>query len=1141
MSYDELPPNSPPPSSENGAEESSVRDASLTDAPPAPRSRRRTKPVAPEAESAAGTPETEKPKRAVRSRKKPAVAPAAETHAAPAEGTLSSDLPAHETPGAEAPAAPRRRSPARKKPETAASVSPHHEAETPVPPVETPAPSSEFPDQTSQPTTRPSRRSRARRKAGAAHAAAEEVGDAVSQNPAEPAGYADTAPHSGDETASGDPERSGRRRRAPRSRRRGTAGESADATPGQTAEPAPPAIDAVAREDAEPSAESDSDAGGQSRRRRERGPRRGRGKTPVQETAAQSEEPVAIVVEPEAPTFFSPEPVEEVVDVSIGSHLVWKQGAPEIHINGVAYPPILFFGNVEGAENKRNVLSEVKLAAKAGVHLHSTLVELPCPLSESSAALDEIDSRLQAILEADPEGFVMPRVVFVPARGWKREYPTEISLFADGTTGDPSLTSDRFWQEAEQSLITLVARIQSQVWGARTFGYHLERGEWFQTASQGYDRSIANRDAFRDWLRVKYKNSLISLRASWHDGDVQFHTAEIPTLPAKPNPQQAFFDARRGRRYVDFNEFTSDSTARRLISLARVIKKATRNQSIVSVCYGYTLEFGHPASGHLALGILESAQAINLICGPPSYRDRKPGGAASLPAPVDSLALHNKLWLTEDDTKTYLAPVQQDPEDFNPRMTDRFLTEQAHARAIGRALAHTTGIGWMDLWGEGWLNDEGIWERLGALTERYAGFLKHHAKRRTPEVVALIDERSLLHVQRGENFLRRLTNGLHDTLQRSGASYGIYLQSDLLSNRFPADAKLYLFLTPYRLTEAQRAAVREKLQGGGKTLVWLYAPGTCEEIPTMHGAIDETLAGTLGMALRPQEWNSEVGSRVVEPTHAITGGLPAREIGVRERLNPSFYVDDKDAVVLAEYHGTGGASLAVKKLNNWSSVFIGDPVLPLDLLRGLCRYANVHLWLNQGEDIVFAGNDWVVVHAARDGQRVLRLPQATGLYDVTDRKLVADEATEYRFFLRAGMTRIFCVGAADQFVKLGLPNVSVFGRERIVLSVAAEARIEAAPPSVRSDLETLEAVLALDLSQFDAEDDDSDDPSDGELPEIGPGGLSSLHDVIAGEVIANGRRRRRRGGRGRWRKRAGAPGEGDGPVPPAVPPETPSE
>ncbi len=825
MSHDELPPPAEPSGPPGDTATGPAREeTSSPETPPAAGTRRRRARTAQAETASAPAPDTETPARPTRSRRK-AAAPTDAPPTPPAAAEVSTPPAPEPAAAPETTAKPTRR---RRTARTAAKApaatesgeaAPAVRAEVPTesasisPPQETPAETEAPPAAPGKPTRRGGRTRRAK--------AVESPAPEASAPPAEEAPPAPT------ETAESAPETepAGRRRRG--GRRRAPAAETS-ATVEATAAPAEePTAEAPA-----PEAESVTEEAPRTRRnRRERGPRRTRSR----ETAPQAAATESVSVRSPGP-----EPIrEEPIDRTVGAHLVWQHGLPEIHINAVSYPPILFFGNVEGAGNQQRVISEVRRAARAGVHLHSTLIELPCPLAERTEALDEIDRRLTALLDADPEGFVMPRIVFLPARGWKREYPNEIAVYADGTTGDPSITSERFWHEAELSLETLIEHLQSHEWGKRVFGYHLERGEWFQPADQGYDRSMANRDAFRDWLRDKYKNNLVALRAAWHDGDVQFHTAEIPPLLTKPNPQMAFYEPRRQRRYIDFHEFTSESTARRLIALARVIKRATQNQALVSICYGYTFEFGHAFSGHLALDMVQSAQAINLICGPPSYRDRKPGGAASLPAPVDSLHLHGKLWLSEDDTKTYLAPAKQDPDDFNPRLGDRFVTEQAQARAMGWALTHLTGIHWMDLWGEGWLDDEHIWERLGAFSNLYRAFLNSPERPQAPDVVVLIDEKSLLHVQRGETFFRRLTNGFRDTLQRAGISYGIYLQSDLLSNDFPTTAALYLFLTPYRLTPEQSAAIKEKLQRDNKTLAWIYAPGACEEYPSASGGMVE--------------------------------------------------------------------------------------------------------------------------------------------------------------------------------------------------------------------------------------------------------------------------------------------------------------
>jgi hypothetical protein len=294
-------------------------------------------------------------------------------------------------------------------------------------------------------------------------------------------------------------------------------------------------------------------------------------------------------------------------------------------------------------------------------------------------------------------------------------------------------------------------------------------------------------------------------------------------------------------------------------------------------------------------------------------------------------------------------------------------------------------------------------------------------------------------------------------------------------------------------------------------------------------------------------------------------------------------VDDPDAVTLAEYQGSGLPSLAVKSLNGWKSVFVGDPVLPLEMLRGICRYAGVHLWTTHGEDVTAVGDGWIMVHASRDGHRTLHLPEPTGLYDVTEQRLIADEAREYRFFLRLGTTRLFCIGATERLHRLGLPNLSLpgDGRARIVLETGGESRRESArerfrqrserapdaveprpeqvsdsPPELlpepteiearrspareasvphptHDDLATLEAVLKMDISAYeDIEFEEAEDqPRRTERLEPVPvtGALAGLLDES--EPGGSRKRRRRRGGRGRGRKHPGeSEGNEDGPT-----------
>ncbi len=814
-------------------------------------------------------------------------------------------------------------------------------------------------------------------------------------------------------------------------------------------------------------------------------------------------------------------------ELKVGGRLVTRRGLVELHIHGEPTVPTLFFGNVEGQTEASRVASEVKRAAAYGIHVHSTLVEIPCPLSPDDTVYETIDSRVEVFLDADPRAYVIPRLVFLPAPGWMRQYPHEVTHYADQKSADPSIASDRFWMDAEHALAAVIEHVQRTTYGERVIGYHLERGEWFNPVDNGFDRSLANREAFREWLRAKYKNSVVALRAAWYDGEVQFHTAEIPPMPAAPRPELTFFEPRKERRWIDFLEYTSDVTADRLIALSKVVKRASNDRALVSVCYGYTFEFTHTFSGHLALARVLAAPTIDIVAGPPSYRDRQPGEAGSLPAPVDSMMLHGKLWVSEDDTKTYLAPPEPSPDDFNPRLDGRYATDMVHARAAGKALAHQTGVAWMDLWGEGWLDSEDVWRPIGTFSERYSRFLKVR-KAEAPEVAVLIGERALAHVQKGPAFLERLLREQREAIQRSGASVGFYLQSDVTSRSFPTDARLYVFLTPYRLPADQRAAIKEKLQKGDRTLVFLYAVGVCDE----KGQPEEAAHDVIGITLRPQPWNSEVGSRITDSHHAITEKVQQREFGVRERLNPSYYVDDDEPglTILAEYVKSGLPSMAVRQHAGWRSVFCGEPTLNTDIFRGLCKFAGAHLYTQYGEDYVSAGYGWLTTHTPREGNRTLLLPPGTALYDLQEGRVVAEDTPEYKAFVKSRTTRSFFVGTLEEMRKLDLPGTE---RARGRRSSARRVRepepepVAAEPQGPRPD--PAGAILPLpepDLDLDGAKLEVVDVEIEGEV-------VAETASEDGAEGGAHHRRRRRRGGRGRGRRRregevaAGEPGAAD--------------
>ena len=838
----------------------------------------------------------------------------------------------------------------------------------------------------------------------------------------------------------------------------------------------------------------------------------------VAETEAPDDDDDALVVypPPAAPTYTAPPlvaralpPADDAGVPRVTAQLAAQtRGLSKIRIDGTDHVPYFFFVNTETARDGETVDAEIRDAAANGIHLFSGVMYLPLRNAYGDRSFGAIDALVSQVLAADPDGYLMPRLQFVPTNYWARTHPDQLAKYTNGEEGDVSLASTEFWADCVDALDALIAHFNdpSTPGGDRVIGFHLDRGEWFYDLTSGYDLSLPNQTAFQNWLHAKYQN-LYALRAAWHDAEVTFEDAQIPAWPGVAavlkKTDTPLYSTRREGRWPDYALFASDIVAEIIGSLAEAIKTLSQDRLIVAASYGYVLEFaGRNDSGHLALGKLLSSPHLDIVAGPNSYAGRNVGSPAAFGAPLDSVALRGKLWLVEDDTKTFLADAETD-DTYNPKIASGADTQAIHQRHFGAALAHRAGVSWMDLWGQGWLQSPDIWRELGNLAResaRWEQLVPNPPP--SPDVAVFVDEASLAYLKTDSSGLgASLVSRSRDLLLNAGGSVGFYLQSDVLLPNFP-DAKLYLFLNALRLTTEERSAVREKLQKPGKTLAWLYAPGVFDE----NGPSSEEAGEVVGMALRQQPWNSRGGSIATEIKHPITDKIRGvKKLGTDEILNPLFAVTDPQAVVIAEYAATGAASLAVREHKaGWKSVFFGDPALTTELLRGLYAYAGIPVYDAQ-DDTVFAGADGsLTIHGSFTGQRTVNLPRKASVYDVFDGKIVATNARSFRAFVRARTTRLYLWGDGNALARatgldLPAPTAEVEAAPQAPPTVSApppltprEPRPEPAfIPGLEPELviETVTALETLEVTitettlpaDFDTDADDaSDAQTDGE-------------------------------------------------------------
>ncbi len=697
-------------------------------------------------------------------------------------------------------------------------------------------------------------------------------------------------------------------------------------------------------------------------------------------------------------------------------------GRPILHVNGEARPAIMFFVNTEGDFDRSVAQRQIRYAYQAGVRVFTMLAHLPWRTSADERNYSHLEDMLQFVAEIAPEAMILPRLIFSPPSGWVRRNPDDMAVGVDGPTGDVSLGSQAFWAgDAEDALRAAIERLAVGPHASRILGVYLEHGEWIYDRVAGYDRSPVNTKAFRRWLRSEYRGNVVQLRAAWHDGNVTFDNADVPSYPPPTNfPVGAnqFFGPRE-RRWVDFHKFSSAIAAQVINRLGRVVKETSGDKLTVAVSYGYTFELPRGHSGHLALADVLASPYVDMLTGPFSYTGREAGGSAPFPSPVDSIALHGKLWIAEDDTKTYLAS-DESPDTYNVRLDDLRQTQTVHARNFGAALAKGTGISWMDLWGEGWLDTEEIWEALAAMVDFAYVHLDRHLKRTepvpTPAVAVFVDEASCMHV-RDEDLLNSLVGGHRDTLARAGVDVGYYLLSDLTSEAFAHTVKLAILLNAFTIPEATRSAIRTKLNNHGTTVVWMMAPGCID------GPVSE-LSEIIGIHLKLQPYASKAGSTFLNNSGTpLLEGINGMTFGDAVRRHPLIATDDFRSRTLAEYPNRN-ASVAIRKHPRHQSMFIGEPVLSLGLLRNLCRLAGIHRY-QADDDVMWVSDNWLAIHSGPGGGIKVVLPIDTGIYDVVYGEVITTRGYGRGFPIPERGTRLLVIGGPDVQAEYGAEGSGV--------------------------------------------------------------------------------------------------------------------
>jgi hypothetical protein len=199
-----------------------------------------------------------------------------------------------------------------------------------------------------------------------------------------------------------------------------------------------------------------------------------------------------------------------------------------------------------------------------------------------------------------------------------------------------------------------------------------------------------------------------------------------------------------------------------------------------------------------------------------------------------------------------------------------------------------------------------------------------------------------------------------------------------------------LFANTFRLTSEQRRFIREKVASGGRTVVWVYAPGYVSEDRLLDAA---ALSELTGIGLKPVEVPGA-------PEIAVEYGEVRARLRVSDPVTPLFAVDDAEAVALGLYSGSNETGMAVKKTAAGTAIFCGLPPANFELLQAMFRESGAHIYNDSG-DVVLADDRYLAIHSVAGGSRVLTLrggkqvtvgipPRSTTIFDAEDGHVLLD-------------------------------------------------------------------------------------------------------------------------------------------------------
>lgn len=631
---------------------------------------------------------------------------------------------------------------------------------------------------------------------------------------------------------------------------------------------------------------------------------------------------------------------------------------------------------------------------------------------------DAFDYYIYQTLYGNDSALVMINIDFTAPSWWLSDHPDQAVVTSEGSVLDGvSFASTLFREQAGEVLKLLLVHCKSMNYYNRVYGIRLTAGRTYEfmtygggDASLSVDYSAAALEGFRAWAKAKYK-TVQELQSVYADDSVTFETLSLPTYKELQNVKFAsksgyIYDASIHRRLIDFNLFLSEASADSLLYWAGLVKAGTDDKLIVGTYNGYlwnansTDEIG---TAHTSIQRVMQSDFIDFIASPFNYGERNLSQDYAYMAMADSARAYGKLYILEADIRTCLAEPSG-TDEFNYAVGNLYTmtdTLDTLKNVFAKCLADGCGIWLYDMIG-GWFDDEQILSLTKDLKGVYDGCAASDADY-VSEVAVIIGDDTCAYTSRNNyniyNTLDYFYRRMRLSLSQLGCSYDLY-QSSTLSDGLVPEHKVYIFLTPFELDEAERAAI-DALKANGHTLLFFYLSGYSDT----SGSGADNISSLTGIKTSLLYKDSYLQ---IKTSDGYLYGNTTKSV------NPIPYITDADATVLGNLTANGEAGFVKKSFDGWTSVYSAAGAMPQELLRAILSDAGVHSFTSDASVVVHSNSLYLTLTDAQAGTSLITLPE--GSYKVTNEltgEVLLEDGNSFNWVHRQNETVILTYASAS--------------------------------------------------------------------------------------------------------------------------------